>query len=261
MDVDRKNYIIEHYMTSATFGVIPENEIPNVAEKFGIKETTLKKDLRTLGCVIYKSKPTKLKNIEEYKLRVANLKLKIGNRLPSYVQHKSVRKIISQGLWGKVRTEVLKQSQNQCSVCGYTSDVLTRLHVHEEWSIDEENLIINLSGLSLLCIHCHSLQHWENTYFRTSKKEEWNDVRAKLEMHFMKVNECSQDVLLAHKRLSTMAELQRIAPPIGSRNRLTEHFDRQEHLNNAKWSYSIYHEMPLRDEIISAMQKKVEVLN
>lgn len=179
--------------------------------------------------------------------------------MPKYVQNKSVRTLIGQTLWGKVRTIVLDQNNKCCSVCGYSSDDLTQLHVHEEWDFDEDNTIIKLTGLSLLCHLCHSMQHIDYTYFRSAEKDKWDEVKQKLDIHFMKVNECSLEILIASKRLAAKEQIQDKMPKARSVETLHEFFEKQKRLQSAKWSYSVFNEMPLREEVIKVLEKKVLV--
>lgn len=109
MKSERIKFLKENYMSSDSFGVIPETEMPIVALKLKVTETTLKKDLKELNCVIYKRKPPKIKDLETYIPILEVLKLKIERRMPKYVQRKSVRTLIGDTLWKKVRNIVLEQ--------------------------------------------------------------------------------------------------------------------------------------------------------
>lgn len=253
---ERRKYIIENYMVNKNFGVIVETEIPLLATKFGATERVIKNDLKAVNCVIYQLKPKgKIKNLEDYKERVQTLKLKQERNLPKYVRGKSVRTLIPQSLWSKVRNNVLEENGHRCSICNFTTDNLKQLQVHEEWEINKENIVIKLAGLSLLCHMCHSSQHIENTYFRTAEKNKWPEVKQKLEIHFMKVNECTQETLIASQFLATRERLRILSPNVEDRL-----FQEQERLESVEWSYSLFEEMPLRDEVITALQKKVTVL-
>ncbi|MDD9312577.1 hypothetical protein PUS82_14975 [Cytobacillus firmus] len=231
-----------------------------VASKLKVSETTLKKDLKELNCVIYKSKPPKVKNLETYIPILKGLKLKIERSMPKYVQRKSVRTLIGDILWKKVRNIVLEQSNKHCSACGYSPDDLSQLHVHEEWELDEDKILIKLTGVSLLCHKCHSMHHLDYTYFRSAEKDKWEEEKEKLDIHFMKVNECNQEILIACKRLASKEQILDKMPNARTVDSLKEFFDKQKQLQNAKWSYSVFNEMPLREEVISALKKKVSVV-
>ncbi|UTV31687.1 hypothetical protein [Bacillus altitudinis] len=260
MKQERISFIIENYMSSESFGVISEMDIPLLANELGVTETTVKKDLKELNCVIYKRKPPKIKDLEVYQPILKGLRLKIERRMPKYVQRKSVRTLIGETLWKKVRNILLTRNNNSCSTCGFTSDELAKLHVHEEWEFDEDSTLIKLTGLSLLCHMCHSMHHTDNTYFRTAKEGKWEEVKEKLDIHFMKVNECNQEILVASKRLASKEQILDKMPNAKTVDSLKEFFDKQKQLQNAKWSYSIFNEMPLREDVISALKKKVSVV-
>ncbi|GAB1810522.1 HNH endonuclease [Priestia megaterium] len=259
----RIELIKNNYMVNDAFGVIDELEISVLASQFDVSETTIKKDLKEIGCIIYRRKPPKIKELNCYMKELDGLKLKIEKRMPSYVQNKSVRKLIGDTLWGKVREVVLKQNNCCCSACGYTTDDLKGLHVHEEWEIDEDSHVIKLAGLSLLCRTCHSIKHMEYTYFGVVKqkgKSEWEKVIHKLNIHFMKVNQCTQEVLVASKSLSSKRHVLDKLPKFETSEQLQHHFDKQKQLQKANWSYSLYSDMPLREAVAEALQRKVTVL-
>lgn len=65
------------------------------------------------------------------------------------------------------------------------------------WGCYEENLELRLIGLSLLCAYCHDFQHWDHTIMSKMKKTYSHEFRTKLDIHFMKVNQCKQDILKA----------------------------------------------------------------
>ncbi|WP_062235733.1 hypothetical protein [Fictibacillus sp. FJAT-27399] len=259
MKSERIQYLKENYMSSDSFGVIPETDTPIVASKLEVTETTLKKDLKELNYVIYKRRPPKIKDLESYMPVLDGLKLKIERRMPKYVQHKSVRTLIGQSLWGKVRTIVLEMNNECCSACVFSPNDLTQLHVHEEWDFDEDNTTIILTGLSLLCHMCHSLHHIDYTYFRSAEKDKWEEEKEKLDIHFMKVNECSQEILIASKRLASKQQILDKMPKAKTGESLQQFFEKQKKLQNANWSYSVFNEMPLREKVIRVLEKKVLV--
>lgn len=255
MKDELKGFISEHYMANENFGVIVDTETPVAAEQLGITATKFKKELKAMNCLIYKARPKAPKNPETYEDKVAALKIRKVKRMPKYLQSKSVRQLISPALWTQIRNTTLEQSNYCCSVCDYTTDNLKKLHVHEEWKVDEENLIINLTGLSLLCHMCHALKHWQHTYFRTSKTGEWPEVQRKLNLHFMRVNECSQEVLIAADRLASRTEMK----VQFKKEEGFGFFEKQKQLETAEWSYSIFPEIPFREEVIFHLRKKVTV--
>ncbi|MCY7679884.1 hypothetical protein MH122_13860 [Bacillus pumilus] len=259
MKQERTKYLKDNYMENENFGVIHETEIPEVARHLEVSETTIKNYLKELNCVIYKRKPFKIKDLERYSSELSSLKLGYARRLPKYIQNKSVRTLVGDNLWRKVRKIVLERNNNSCSTCGYSPDDLDRLHVHEVWSADEDNTVIFLNKVTLFCYMCHSLQHMDKAYYIYEQKDQWYEQREKLEMHFMKVNECTQDVLLACIMLASKRTLsKKIQDRVKDGGETYP--ERQIRLQNAKWTYSIYDDMPLRNEIIASLQRKVDVI-
>jgi len=253
---ERREYIIKNYLINENFGVIVETEISILAAKFETTERIIKNDLKAVNCAIYKQRPrVKIKNLEEYSEAVNMLKLKREKNIPKYVRGKSVRTLIPQSLWIKVRKNVLEENDYCCSVCGFTTENLKQLQVHEEWEIDKENIVIKLVGLSLLCHMCHSSKHIEHTYFRTAEKDKWPEVKQKLEIHFMKVNECTQETLIASQLLAKKEN-----PKILFLNVEDKIYQEQKLLEKAEWSYNIFDEMPLKNEVITSLKKKVNVI-
>lgn len=264
MKQERIALIKNKYMVNDTFGVVDEIEVPIISSQFEVSEATIKKDLKELGCIIYRRKQPKIKKLDDYIEEVEGLKLKIEKRIPSYVQYKSVRTLIGDTLWGKVRKVVLEQNNYCCSACNHTPNDLKQLHVHEEWKIDEGKYVIKLIGLSLLCKTCHSMQHMEYTYFGVIKqkgKSEWEKVVHKLNIHFMKVNQCTQEILVASKSLASKRQVLEKLSRFETSEQLQQHFDKQKKQQKADWSYSLYDDMPLREAVTEALQRKVKVVS
>ncbi|WCL55967.1 hypothetical protein PNF30_10560 [Bacillus safensis] len=259
MKQERIKYLKDNYMGNENFGVIHETEIPEVARHLEVSETTIKNYLKELNCAIYKRKPFKIKDLESYSSELSSLKLGYERRLPKYIQNKSVRTLVGDNLWNKVREIVLERANYCCSTCGYSPDDLKRLHVHERWRTDEDATVIFLNKVTLLCYMCHSLQHMDKAYYIYEEKDQWYKQREKLEMHFMKVNQCTQDVLLA---CIMLASSRTFSKKIEDRLKEGEEtfLERQIRLQNAKWTYSIYDDIPLRNEIITSLQNKVNVI-
>lgn len=107
---------------------------------------------------------------------------------------------------------------------------------------------------------CHSMHHLDYTYFRSAEKDKWEEEKEKLDIHFMKVNECSQEILIASKRLASKQQILDKMPNKKTGESLQQFFEKQKQLQNAKWSYSVFVEMPLRNEVMAALQKKVDVI-
>lgn len=94
-----------------------------------------------------------------------------------------------------------------------------RLECHEEWEYDEATYTQNLVNLIALCTPCHQIKHWhlpylywlnEKDYARLPHKSKgewrwnghgyyaWNGHGFYLQDHFMRVNECTPEVMWTH---------------------------------------------------------------
>ncbi|WP_197226300.1 hypothetical protein [Priestia megaterium] len=107
------------------------------------------------------------------------------------------------------------------------------------------------------------MQHMEYTYFGVSKqkgKNEWEKVVHKLNIHFMKVNQCTQEILVASKSLASRRHVSDKLPKFETSEQFQQHFDTQKKLQKADWSYSLYNDMPLREAVMVALQQKVHVI-
>lgn len=118
-----------------------------------------------------------------------NFKLKMDIK-PGAYHGNTIRKNITQSLWKKIRSSVLEENNYACTICGYQPPVeeLKKLHVHEVEEYGEGELLCILKNLDLICINCHSWQHIGRTFSRLN-----NEQLNKLKLHFMKVNNCSED--------------------------------------------------------------------
>ncbi|WP_427071282.1 HNH endonuclease [Lysinibacillus fusiformis] len=118
-----------------------------------------------------------------------NFKLKMDIK-PGAYHGNTVRTNISQSLWKKIRSSVLEKNNYACTICGYQPPVeeLKKLHVHEVEEYGEDELLCILKDLDLICINCHSMKHIGRTFSRLN-----NEQLNKLKLHFISVNNCSED--------------------------------------------------------------------
>jgi hypothetical protein len=248
-------YIKQQYFVAEDFGVIHENDIKTLAEQFNVKELYIKRKLKAIGCEIYKIKPAEIKDVTPYLDQFSDFKLNMGGRKPKYAQGITIAKTITKALWNSIREEFLTQSNNTCSICGYHTDETKYLHLHEDWEYDEDNFILRLKGISLICNHCHDCQHSDHAVLR--KKGEEKETVDRLGMHFMRVNRCSQATYKAYRKWhrsffdSEMLKLMNLE--VEERNK---EFARQRFLKEQNWRFFLYNELPYRDEVIKQLKKK-----
>jgi 5-methylcytosine-specific restriction endonuclease McrA len=259
--MDCRDIIMNTYMINERYGIIHEEEISSLAENASVTAATAKKHLKILNCEIYKRKPPLIKDLETYVPVLEQLKLKSERRMSRYVQNRSVREQVGQGLWNKVRTFVLQENNHCCSICGYTTEDLSKLHVHEEWEVDDKKLILHLTSLSLLCMLCHNTQHLENTFMRIHKLHNFEEIKQQLEIHFMKVNECSQEILVASRRLASKQNIKDKLPPLHSPESLQQYFEKKKKLEKADWLYNVFEAMPLYEEVTRKLRLDDRTVN
>ncbi|PDZ04052.1 hypothetical protein CON03_20430 [Bacillus cereus] len=257
----RIELINSKHMVNNSFGVIDEVGISSLAAECEVSVVTIKKDLKEMGCIIYKRKNPKIKDLSEYEAIVEQLSLKIVKRMPRYAQKRSVREGIGKKNWDKVRTVMLEKYYRRCSVCGFKPEDTGMLEVHEQWEYDENKIVLKLVELSLLCTYCHSFQHLEHTAMLRIRRKTWGEDRHKLNIHFMKTNQCTQDVLqaslsLSAKKLQDAMFQEHDALMDMQPNEVAEYRKRKKQLETANWFYWIFEDMPLRDEVIVALKNK-----
>lgn len=177
---------------------------------------------------------------------IKNFKLKF-EVLPPYAHGKSVREIIGQSLWQKIRIEVLQKYNNTCQYCeskpedGQSS---RNWHIHEEWVFDEKNFILNLTGLNVVCANCHNSHHI-GRYEQLVRNgiSTWDNLFD----HMAKVNNCSKDMIeYAYLRFKYGILISGEVP-----------CNRNKDLLTANWKYSIPKDIPFYDKV----EKKLEQLN
>ncbi|MCY9257386.1 hypothetical protein MOE92_20125 [Bacillus spizizenii] len=139
----------------------------------------------------------------------AHYKLKIDAK-PSMFHGKTVRKNLTDTLWRKkIRIAILERKKHRCVICNYAPHIndLRRLHVHEVEEYDFENGVVKLLDLNLICVDCHSFQHFKRSQLVLTK-----DQLANLAKHFCNVNNCTMEDYehyrqsLKEKRLNEMKE-------------------------------------------------------
>ncbi|MFZ0475249.1 MAG: hypothetical protein WAM18_07250, partial [Halobacillus sp.] len=122
---------------------------------------------------------------------MANFKLTIEIRKPSYAQNKTVRNSIPRSLWNSVRNHVLEQSDFTCEVCGCRDE--ENLQAHEDWEYDEEEFLLILKDIQSLCKSCHDLKHIQHAALRIKDRKKRSFVMQRLKKHFVRVNNCTEE--------------------------------------------------------------------
>jgi hypothetical protein len=76
--------------------------------------------------------------------------------IPKPLWGKSLKHLLSQEEWNRLRRRVYRTCRYQCQACGATD---TMMYCHEVWAYDEEQHIQRLSALLSLCELCHHIKH------------------------------------------------------------------------------------------------------
>ncbi|MGP4068449.1 hypothetical protein [Halobacillus sp. B29] len=186
---------------------------------------------------------------------MADFKLTIEIRKPSYAQNKTVRDSIPRALWTSVRNHVLEQSDFTCEVCGCRDE--GNLQAHEVWEYDEEEFLLILNDIQSLCKSCHDLKHIQHAALRIKDRKKRNLVMQKLIKHFIKVNNCTEEDFRNHYR----NQLAKNNPSPVTRSledliEIKERRERVEFLKEQNWKFVIADHVPFANEIKSSLHYK-----
>ncbi|QPA31641.1 hypothetical protein [Thermaerobacillus caldiproteolyticus] len=183
-----------------------------------------------------------------------NLKLTIQTRLPTYVQHKSLRSVIPGSLWDKIRKKVYEVANFQCSICEYSEG---SLEAHEVWDFDEEKCLLILTDIKALCYLCHCTKHYHHAARRSA------ELAKKLKQHFIKVNECSIETWKNHllevrKKENDLYRLLYEPSLDGSEfvKHLKDFQEKEQYLSKQKWLYAIPKHIPYYKEVTQHLKEK-----
>ena len=109
--------------------------------------------------------------------------------VPTPLHYKTLRKLISQTEWRKLKEKVFEKEGRKCWICGVKN---VRLNLHETWEYDDKNFIQKLKEIHHLCDSCHDIKHLG---FATQIKKVDKEL---LINHFCKVNKCSKSDFEKH---------------------------------------------------------------
>jgi len=253
-------YIKENYYLG-DYGVVHEKEIPIFGEQFGLDDKKVKQELKRIDCIIFKSgSKINAKNVEWDKLK--DIKLGKGQRIPKYVQGKKIETAAGKRIWSRIREELLREHNMSCQICGFNTDKPGDLHAHEIWEYDENNFVLILKEIQLICTRCHGCQHPENAAMLSIKNDEKKGILRVipkshvLEMYLMRVNQWNLDTFKQYQKKFSdeKCELMR-AEVLNARSSDPAAVKKRE-LNNANWRYNIEGKIPFHDEVIQILREK-----
>jgi len=113
--------------------------------------------------------------------------------VPSSSWWNNLRKLLPKNQWDIIRKRAYATSGHRCAICNAKS----RLNCHEIWHYDDDNHIQRLEGFIALCDLCHHVKHIGLAGILA--KQGRLDYEKVIE-HFMKVNNCSREDFLEHRR-------------------------------------------------------------
>lgn len=105
--------------------------------------------------------------------------------LPNSSWNNNLRNLMRKDEWDKLRRKVYKLYKNRCGTCSARG----KLHCHEIWKFDDQNLTQTLTGFVALCELCHATKHIGFAKIQADRGEfAWE----KLVDHYCKVNKCNK---------------------------------------------------------------------
>lgn len=263
-----KDYVYQNYFLDG-YGVIHILELDELSEKFNLDIKKVKQELKKLKCKIYKPmKKVNEKNVDFNKIDNNNFKLIWGARIPQYVQEKNVRKACGTKIWNNVRAELIEKTGCTCTICGYHTQDTAELDAHEIWEIDEENCVLKLKKIVLICKRCHQCHHPESSIMKSIENDQKKNVEREiskkqlLDIHMMRVNQCNQDTLIQYKLQKEDLKEQREAffrlrlNPKTGKPMDEEYANKIKRLKSSKWYFYVEDNIPCHDEIISKLKEK-----
>lgn len=75
--------------------------------------------------------------------------------IPKSSWNQNLRSLLSKKEWDIIRKHSYERAGGRCDVCG----IAEKLHCHEVWQFDDEQLIQYLVGLEAICNLCHMCHH------------------------------------------------------------------------------------------------------
>lgn len=174
----------------------------------------------------------------------------------------NMRALTTQTEWRKLRLALLDRQGVTCATCGKEETLPRRVYAHEEWEYDEttEPATARIVGVSLVCWHCHAVEHWGCT---NAIATEHNLTRAIEDTiaHFCRLNGATEDAFKAHAALAQQTWRRRSKRKwrvdYGIFTEWTVKAFKRDILNDTEWPDSLQNcwadgYLPSMDDIISA---------
>lgn len=114
--------------------------------------------------------------------------------IPPWMYRKSLRYLMSDGKWQKLRKEIISRYNSCCAICHKES---TFLGLWQRWFYNDIDHVQILEAVLPLCRECTHLKHFMLDY-QPQKEGRTNEVSLDLVEHFCKVNNCTPADFYAH---------------------------------------------------------------
>lgn len=80
--------------------------------------------------------------------------------LPPSIHRENIRNYLGNKRWKKITDQVRKNANYTCGSCDTNmKDDIAHLHSHEDWLLDFDSKIAELTGIRALCDYCHMFHH------------------------------------------------------------------------------------------------------
>lgn len=125
--------------------------------------------------------------------------------VPLPLWQRNMRAVLPKSQWTKLRKAILERQGLRCSVCGKEEQESRKLHAHEEWSYEDDcrPAIARLVSISLLCWHCHAVEHWGVTKNLVAQGHLTERALTDTIEHFCRLNGADFDQFVAHEKEET----------------------------------------------------------
>ena len=116
-----------------------------------------------------------------------------------------MRAVLPKSQWTKLRKAILERHGLRCTVCGKEEQESRKLHAHEEWLYNDEDdpPTARLVTISLLCWHCHAVEHWGVTKKLVAQGHLTERALTDTIDHFCRINGATFDDFASHEEQET----------------------------------------------------------
>ncbi len=116
----------------------------------------------------------------------------------------NMRRLMPQTRWAKFRKALIERQGQFCATCG-KHDESRKLSAHEKWQYVENGhmAIARLANVSLVCWHCHHVEHWGVTKTLVAQGHLTQRAIDDTIAHFCRLNNATEAAFMAHEKEAT----------------------------------------------------------